>query len=64
MARQYILGAGVYRGFITHTGGSVFIEYNTETRGSTNGLPHLKDFLEDMTVKACIQNGYSYALIR
>ena len=63
--RSYILGAGVYGGFIRlQDGTTVFIEYNIQTKNNTTGLLHLKDFLEDITVRACLLNGYNYALIR
>jgi hypothetical protein len=53
--RTYTLGAGVYSGFITPKDrGAIFIEYNKETIANINGLPYLKDFLEDMTVRAYI----------
>lgn len=63
--RTYTLGADVYNGFISlEDGTTIFIEYNIEMKGNTNGLPYLKDFLEDITVRACLQNGYNHAFIR
>lgn len=63
--RTYTLGANVYSGFIPlEDETTIFIEYNKETKGNTNSLPYPQDFQEDITVKACLQNGYNYALIR
>ena len=55
MATQitYSLGDDVYSGFIPlENGTTIFIEYNKGTKKKTRCLPHLKDFLEDITVRA------------